>query len=332
MTERGLRIAGAWALVMAAACSAGRDEAPAAPALRPVTLPALMGADEDAVRQLRAAHDEAVMRAPDAAAYGRLGALLMAAELNDAAEPALLNALALAPNDPAWTYYLAHVYRRRGELATAAAYFERTLSVQPRNVAALWWLGTVHVELGRPQDAEPRFSEALALQPGALSAVYGLGRAALARGDYAGAAAHFERVLAMNPAATAAHYPLGLAYRGLGRLQEAEAHLARRSPLEILPIDPLMNELETLLQSATAYQDRAMRAAQSGDWQSAANQFRRAVELEPDNTDARVGLAMALAEGGDRSGAADQAREALRRAPGHPRARALMEALTAGGR
>ena len=281
------------------------------------------------MRQLRAAHER--LATPSADAHGEMGRLLMAAELNDAAEPAFLNALTLAPDDARWTYYLAHVYRRKGDVATAARYFDRTVTLQPGNVAALWWLGVVHLELGQPQDAERHFSRALALQPGALSAVYGLGRAALARNDYAAAAQYFERVLAMNAQATAAHYPLGLAYRGLGRLEDAESHLAQRTHLQILPIDPLMNELDMLLQSATAYQDRGMRAAQAADWPRAVEQFRRAVELEPANTDARLGLSTALLASGDRRGAIEEAREALRRAPGHARARALVDELTPGG-
>ena len=326
------------AVVLTLGC--GSQPTPPAPtALRPVAIPALAGADEDARQQIRAAHNHltkqsanpAVPHAELAAAYGRMGTLLMAAELNDAAEPALLNAVTLAPDEARWTYYLAHVYRRRGELPAAARYFDRTVTLQPGNVAAIWWLGVVNLALGQPPDAERHFSRALALQPGALSAVYGLGRAALARNDYATAAQYFERVLAMNAQATAAHYPLGLAYRGLGRFAEAEAHLAQRTHLDVLPIDPLMNELEALLQSATAYQDRAMRAAQAGDWPRAVEQFRRAVAMEPANTDARLGLSTALFASGDRRGAIEEAREALRRAPGHSRARALVDELTAGG-
>jgi tetratricopeptide (TPR) repeat protein len=330
------------AAVVAGACrwTEGRGEAQATRSIgnsdasrTAVSLPDLSGADADAQRQIREAY--AALRASDgapvaerSAAYASVGKLLMAAELNDAAESYLLNALALTPDDWRWTYYLGHLYRRKGDLAASAEYFERAAVRRPDDVATLWWLGTVYLDLGRNAEAEALYGRALAARPGALSAVYGLGRAALARGDYAKAVQYFERVLAMNKQAVAAHYPLGLAYRGLGQMQQAEAHLAQRSHMEILPIDPLIDELDGLLHSVTAIEDRGMRAAQSGNWEEAARQFHEAVVLAPDNVDARLDLSTALARSGDTRGALAEAREAARLAPQDPRARSIVESLS----
>ncbi|MEQ1907589.1 MAG: tetratricopeptide repeat protein [Vicinamibacterales bacterium] len=326
----------AGAMVMTIACGPN-DGASVEPRLIATPFPALTGADPDAQRQLRDAYTAFTAATANrgatpgalSAAYGDMGRLFMAAELYEAAEPCLLNALALSPRDARWSYFLAHLYRRTGALTKSAAYFEHTLTIQPTNVPALWWLATVYLAQGRPADAEVRFSQALALQPGALSAVFGLGRAALARNDYAKAVEYLERVLAMNERAIAAHYPLGLAYRGLGQLDRAETHLAQRGHMEILPIDPLMNALDTLLQSVTAYQDRGMRAGLSGNWEEAAAQFRRAVELAPDNIEARLDLGHALLRTGDAAGAAAEAREAVRLAPNDPRAQSLARSLSA---
>lgn len=316
------------------ACGSPVGQPPPTPTVTVLGPPALTGVDADARHQVERAYLELVDRrnTPNvsseslATAHGELGRVLLAAELADAAVPFFTNAVTLDPREPRWTYLLAHVHRRRGDLAAAVEYFERTLSLEPANGAALWWLGTVYLEVGKPDEAEIRFSRMLGLQPRALSAVYGLGRAALARNDYAAAVAHFERVLAMNEAATAAHYPLGLAYRGLGRLREAEAHLARRTHMQILPIDPWMNEIENLLESATAHQDRGLRASLSGDWPAAARHFRRATELAPDNIDARLALATALLRMGDTAGAAEQARVVERASPSDGRARAIIDA------
>jgi tetratricopeptide (TPR) repeat protein len=305
--------------------------------LLPVPLPPLSGADAPAQQQIRQAHQSLLAMAaagnvPPSEmgnAYGEMGRLFMAAELNGAADPSLRNAVTLLPDDPRWSYYFAHLSRRMGDLDRAAEYFERTLAASPGDVAALWWLGMTYLEQGRPAEAEPRFARALSLSPGALSAVYGLGRAALARGDFETAAKHLERVLAMNRAALAAHYPLGLAYRGLGRIEQAQAHLNQRSAVEILPIDPLMDELTGLLRSTTAYQDRGMLAARSGDWTEAVVQFRMAVESAPDDADARLNLSAALSQTGDVAGALEHARHAARLNPGDARARQLVAALTA---
>ncbi len=331
---------GPWLLAAAMAATSACGSSGGAsvePALKATTFPALDRADPDAKRQLRDAYTTFIAatakpgatRGELSAAYGEMGTLFMAAELNEAAEPCLLNALTLAPNDPRWSYYLAHLYRRTGTLEKSAAYFERTLTIQPANVPALWWLATVSLAQGRPADAEARFSQVLVLQPRALSAVFGLGRVALARHDHAKAVEYFERVLAMNERAIAAHYPLGLAYRGLGQLEQAQQHLAQRAHMEILPIDPLMNTLDQLLQSVTAYQDRGMRAGLSGNWEEAAAQFLRAVELAPDNIEARLDLGNALLQTGDTAGAAAQAREATRLAPNDVRVQSLVRSLSA---
>src|SRR5687767_13807797 len=121
VTQRALVIA---ALVLAVAC-AGRDEA--ASAIRPVSLPDLSKMSGSAQAQIREAH-ASLTRAIDnrssapaalADAYGKLGMLFMAADLDHAAEPCLLNAQTLAPTDARWPYYLGHLNRDRGELATA---------------------------------------------------------------------------------------------------------------------------------------------------------------------------------------------------------------------
>ena len=44
-----------------------------------------------------------------------------------------------------------------------------------------------------------------------------------------------------------------MAYRAMGDLDKAEAHLRQRGTLAVKPDDPLMKEIETLLNSALAY-------------------------------------------------------------------------------
>jgi Flp pilus assembly protein TadD len=102
--------------------------------------------------------------------------------------------------------------------------------------------------------------------------------------------------------------------------------------MEILPVDPLMNELGTLLRSATAFQDRGMRASLSGNWAEAVAQFRQAVELAPDDATARLSLSTSLLQAGDAAAALVEAREALRRAPADARARRLVASLSGAGR
>jgi tetratricopeptide (TPR) repeat protein len=263
------------------------------------------------------------------AAYGETGKLFMAAEYDESAEPCFLNAAALIPDDARWTYYLGHLYKRTGDLVRSAAYFERTINTQPDNVATLWWLGSVRLDQGRAGDAGALFAKALSLRPDAWETLYGLGRTALARKDYAKAAEYFERILSMNPRAMAAHYQLGLAYRGLGKLLEAESHVRLRSDAEVRPPDPLMAQLDELLHTSIVYQSRAVQAGKAGAWPKAVADFRKAVEIDPQNTSALLGLGVALYHNGHATEAFERVSEALRISPRFARAHYVAGTLLA---
>jgi tetratricopeptide (TPR) repeat protein len=248
-------------------------------------------------------------------AYGQLGNLLFAAEYLDAAEVCYVDAQALDPGERRWPYYLGHLYKTRGDLASAVQSFERALSLQPADVATLVWLGSAYIDQGRPDAAEAMFTQALALQPRSVAALAGEGRAALASRDYVRAVSSLEQALAIDPRATMVHYPLALAYRGMGNIEKAGAHLGQRGSVEIGPSDPLMQELAGVLHSAVAYENAGVRALDGGDWMAAAASFRKAIELSPDSASLRHRLGTALSLSGDTRAAAEQFQEALRRSP-----------------
>ena len=248
-------------------------------------------------------------------AYGEMGNLLMAAQYVDAAEPFYLNAQVLAPADRRWPYYLGHLHRNQGAFTKAAASFEQALRLQPDDMPTMVWLGEVRLAQGRPEAAEVVLEQALLVQPGWVAARSGLGRAALARHDYAQAVQHLDEALAMNQRATALHYPLAMAHRGLGDSGRAEAHLRRWGTVDVGQPDPLMQEIDLLLESSGAYEARGVRALERGNGASAAAYFRRGIELAPTNPSLRHRLGIALFLMGDASGAHAQFEEALRASP-----------------
>ena len=248
-------------------------------------------------------------------AYGELGKILMAADHRDAAEPCFLNAETVAPQDFRWPYYLGHVYRQNGDVANAIASLERSLRLKPDDVAALVWLGDLQLDAGHPEEARPRFAKALSLQANALSARFGLGRAALAQQDYTGAVTNLEDVLHQDPQASAAHYPLAMAYRALGDTAKAEAHLRLRDNRQILPADPLMVELDGLLESPQTYESRGIQALDRKDWAGAAALFQKGLQLAPDHAALRHRLGTALYMMGDVRAAQEQFEQVVRAAP-----------------
>ncbi len=126
---------------------------------------------------------------------------------------------------------------------------------------------------------------------------------------------YLEEVLARDPKAASVHYPLSLAYRALGDTAKAEEHLRLRANHEILPADPLMVDLEGLLESSQTYETQGIRALEREDWPAAADQFRKGLALAPDSPALHHRLGTALSMMGDRDAARQQFEDAVRLSP-----------------
>ncbi len=329
MSRRAIPVFVAGLIAIAVAgCASKRDATAERQALKPVTLPDLSRAEASVQQQIQETHAALMAKAnasgtnaPDLAnAYGEMGKLLMAAEYLEAAESCFLDAQTLDPSEVRWPYYLGHLYKLRGEAAKSASAFERVFAAQPNHVATLIWLGNEYLEDNRPESAEPVFRKALSLQPQSAAAYSGLGRTALARKNYADAVANLEHALELSPKASAIEYPLGLAYRGLGQTDKAEAHLRQRGDKEAVPVDLWMDDLRGLVHSAVAFENRGLRALDSGDYTNAERDFRQALIFAPDNAALRHELATALLVAGKTKEAFDEFTEITKRSPDYARA------------
>lgn len=301
----------------------------AIPPVRPIPAPDLSVLDSaiaDRIRERFSAWREAETHPADAAARaaanGALGKLLLAAQLYDQASIALANAHALEPQEMRWPYLLGHVHKRSGAVAKAVPFFEEAYRLQATSIPALVWLADAYLSLGRIADAERLLHRGLELDPSLVSARYYLGRAALARRDFAAAATELEAALALDPKAESVHYPLAMAYRGLGQQDRAQAHLAlrRRGDVEVPPPDPLMREVDDLVETPAAFELRGIQAMDRKDWAAAAAQFRKGLKQAPANASLRQRLGTALFMSGSTGEAVEQFQEALRVAPGYARA------------
>jgi tetratricopeptide (TPR) repeat protein len=299
---------------------AGRD-------VRPVSLPDLSRADPAVQQQARELYSSLTekIRSRDtppadlAAAYGKLGMVLQAAEYYDAAEPCYLNAQTLAPGEVRWPYFLGHMYTDKGKTEQAEVSFKRALELQPDDLAIHVWLGRLYFDEGRAEDAEPMFAKARARDSRSVAALAGLGRVALARRDYAQAAKHLEAALAIDPEADSLHAPLAQAYRGLGQVEKAEPHLRQWKNREIFVADPLRQELDLVLESGLSYELRGIRALEAQDWTAATTYFRKGLALAQANSPLRRSLhhklGTVLFMSGDVRGASEQFEEVVRLAP-----------------
>jgi tetratricopeptide (TPR) repeat protein len=314
-----------WVLVALLACACSRS--PERPVLRPLAFPEMSTASADVRRRIRerfTSLEQAIGRRdiPDAdlaATFGDMGKLLMAAEYYEAAEVSLENARELAPDDMRWPYYLGHLFRLRNDQPKAETFFGEAARLSPRNVPALVWLAEMHLQQNRPDDAGPLLATARAIEDSA-AVQYGLGRVALERRKYDEAAAHFEAALALQPDGTRIHYPLSLAYRGLDQPAKAAAHLRLRGDGDVLPVDPVMDDLRGVLQNASAFELRGAQAIEERRWDDAVVELRKAVARSPASPFTRLNLATSLYMSGSADAALEQYQEAVRLSPSLARA------------
>ena len=281
------------------------------------SLPDLSRLGVSARQQVQQRHT-AVTAEDGAEAYGALGMILMAAKVPDLAESCLREAWSREPEQFQWPYYLGHLHRDDGALEQAAAFFALARDIQPDDVAVLVWLGDVYLAMGYPSRARPFFEDALTVEADSLSARFGLGRTALLEADFERAVNVLEDILARDPTAVAAHYPLGMAYRGMGETGRAERHLEQRQDAGLGPHDPLMIELDALLDSPRAHETRGVAALDRGDWNEAADHFRRGLALEPDHAALRHRVGTALYMMGDHVGALAEFERVVKTSPNYP--------------
>jgi tetratricopeptide (TPR) repeat protein len=292
----------------------------------PVTLPDLSHMTPSVQQQIRD-RDAAIARATQsgngaelAAAYGEMGRLLLAAQSLDASARYFERALALAPDDHRWPYYLGHLARTSGALVQASAHFERALALQSGDMATRLRLAEVYLSQGAIDKAARLFEQVRAGQPDSAAALFGLGRASLAQGAHADAVTHLEQALALEPRAAAIHYPLSLAYRELGNVAMADEHLHRRQEGTVPFTEPLIQQLDELLDSPAAYESRGLRALDAGDWSAAAEQFRKGLALAPQDPSLGHRLGTALFMMGDTAAARREFERVVEASPTFARA------------
>jgi len=261
----------------------------------------------------RLAADPATPDGELAEAYGELGLVHVTYSFLDAAEAAVTNARSLAPEDARWPYLLGYLFEIQGRLDEAQEVLEAAVALAPGDLPSLVRLGRVRLERGEVDAAREAFERVLEVEPGNAAGLEGLGRVAAAEGDAARAVELFERVLEAQPSASSVRHALGLAYRRLGDLARAEAELDRGGDAPVLFVDPLLARTMELGRSAEIYRVRGAQAFAEERFDIAAEAYREAVEIDPDDFTTRKALGFSLQKLGDVDGAIEQLETALER-------------------
>jgi tetratricopeptide (TPR) repeat protein len=155
---------------------------------------------------------------------------------------------------------------------------------------------------GKPADAVPRYREALRLTPNSLAGLLGLGRAFEAMGDLAQALDIFARATDSAPDDASSWLQLGQTYVRLGREADALSALQRA-----VTLDPGVPETHYAFGLLLSKPDRDAARAEA--------EWREAIRLQPDYSQARMNLANFLVQRNRSEEAAYQFEYALRIRP-----------------
>lgn len=222
---------------------------------------------------------------------GTLRQALNAAAMGDTARARALvmPVLALNPGLAPGHEVLGVIEAAEGAYDAAIAAFERAVELNPGQATALTKLGDVHRALGDRTTARRHYQRALAILPDDRLTHQRLGLLAEEDGDIAAAIRHFEAgIRGAPPEYLGIKLNLALLYNATGAHGRAMELLAPFAE----------GERSALLHRALANAHRGL-----GETAQAIAQYRAALDRDPDDTAARLGLGLALTEAEDAEGA-----------------------------
>ncbi|MFQ5709360.1 MAG: tetratricopeptide repeat protein, partial [bacterium] len=266
-------------------------------------------------------------------AYGRMGMLFLAYDIDQPAQAALHNAKILMPREMHWPYYLGYLYFTLGQLQQAAAEFEQARKLKPKEVTLWIRLAETYRQLRRDAAAKTLLEEAVHADPASAKAHFLLGQLANDRGAFKEAIKHYEAALKQQPEATSLHYALGIAYRNLGRNMEdyerSLQHFRMRGTVKVRLPDPLLEEVSKLKRGSKLLSSRGSTLMVQGRFREAEIVFEQVVAADSDNVFAYLNLGSVRARLGETAKAIRALERAVQLDPSQSVAQMLLGQLFA---
>jgi tetratricopeptide (TPR) repeat protein len=285
-------------LLSVAACGPGDRRAQLEP-LPEIALGSLQDSFADRIRAQKEQLDQLLVTkgiedAELAETFGEMGKLLHMSELVEPGRLCYRNAERLAPQDPRWPYYHAHLHHFAGDWDASAERFEQVLSLSPGDLVTILNLGDLFLEQGRLEEAQELFQSAQELGDRSGGALYGLARVYAEQDRAQEAIEQFETVLAIAPDATRIHYHLGVLYGRVGDREKAQRHLALQGPGVPTYPDPLMIEMHKA-KHALKVEIAGSVAFREGRFDDALAELRTAEAATPEDYAVQLALGTTLA-------------------------------------
>jgi protein O-GlcNAc transferase len=260
----------------------------------------------------------AVRQAPrSAAAWGRLGQVLLAHGFMGEARVCFAQAERFDPQEVRWPYYQAYILSLDAPAAAIPEWRRAAELGGDRYPVARLRLGAALLELGRTDEAETEFRRVLDAEPNEPQAFLLLGRAEVAQGELQESLVHLS-LAAKSPSTRKGALTASAAIRrrlGDSAAAAKELQLAADLPDDPPMPDPLLEEVGQLQRGKQAILRRAEDALKAGRVPEAVQWFQDLVRDYPDTDWAWLRLGRALLQEGDNAGAEKALRAALDRSP-----------------
>ena len=243
-----------------------------------------------------------------------------------AAIPALRAALQATPNDPDLLGAMGQALARANNRAEANGYFQRAIVADAQGTdigkwrslltSNQYWLaiaqGDKELAAGNLSQAASQYQRARSLDSGDSYALIGLGDVALAQKNPATAEEQYSRALRLDAGNTTAARRLAALYQQ----QSPQKAMAFINGLPASQKKALGDTLASLRSNALSAE--ADRLAAGGNARQAADEYRQALQLAPDDVWLNYRLAGALRQSGQTQAADRQMQAMARQQPGVP--------------
>src|SRR5271157_1711977 len=203
------------------------------------------------------------------------------------------DAVRFDPKYDAARYSLAKVLVQVGQLSDAVFYLDEYTSHQPKDAEGFHLLGSAYAGLDQIPKAVEALERAKQLKPGDFLIRYDLGSALAKTGNTKQAIEQLLAAEKLNPAFADTHYQLALQLRKQGD--------AARSKQEIQLFQKLKSQINEETEAGNL-NNEGNRFLEEGKAREAADAYRKAVQLDPNNAQWQYNLSLALAKLGDREG------------------------------
>ncbi len=203
---------------------------------------------------------------------------------------------------------LADAYNGAEQSEKAVKTFQETLNINPKLAAAYLGMGKTLLKSGHTQRAINTYKLLIEIEPQNAQAHYEIANAYQKRGGPAvqSAVDHFQRVVAIDTENFDAFFSLGRIYR-----KEKKYDIAKKNLEDATRVNPKISG---------AWEELGFVLSAVGETKRAILAFQKAVELEPENANARTNLGKVLVADDANDAAIGHFSLVLRKFPKHPEA------------